>query len=151
MAQLLERVSTVGLLSALHKNVRMAADSISAILPHVEDERLMSDLTVELSCFEEYARRALHELRVRDAEPKEEPLFSKVGVKLGTFVNTLVDSSADHLAEMMIKGATMGINDLCRQIRAAKESRIDSATLSFLEEVLRYEEGVVEEMKSYLR
>ena len=92
MAQLLERVSTVGLLSALHKNVRMAADSISAILPHVEDERLMSDLTVELSCFEEYARRALHELRARDAEPKEEPLFSKVGVKLGTFVNTLVDS-----------------------------------------------------------
>ena len=62
MAQLMERVNTVELLANLYQNVRMAADSISAILPHVEDERLMSDLTVELSCFEEYARRALHEL-----------------------------------------------------------------------------------------
>ena len=151
MAQLMERVNTVELLANLYQNVRMAADSISAILPHVEDERLMSDLTVELSCFEEYARRALHELEARDAEPKEKPLFSKAGVKLGTFVNTLVDSSADHLAEMMIKGATMGINDLCRQVRAAKENGIDAETRSLLEEVLRYEEGVVEEMKTYLR
>ena len=151
MAQLLERVNTVELLEKLYQNVRMAADSISAILPHVEDERLLSDLTVELSCFEEYARRALHELKARDAEPKEKPLFSKVGVKLGTFVNTLVDSSADHLAEMMIKGATMGISDLCRQVRAAKENGIDAGTRSLLEEVLRYEESVVEEMKSYLR
>ena len=151
MAQLMERVDTVELLSGLYKNVRMAEDSISAILPHVEDERLMSDLTVELSCFEEYARRALHELKARDAGPKEESLFAKAGVKLGTFINTLVDSSADHLAEMMIKGATMGINDLCRQVRAAKESGADAETRSLLEEVLRYEEGVVEEMKSYLK
>ena len=151
MAQLIERVDTVEILSSLYKNVRMAADSISAILPHVEDERMMGDLTVELSCFEEYARRALKELEKRGAQPKEESLFAKAGVKIGTFFNTLVDSSPDHLAEMMIKGSTMGISDLCRQIRAAKESGTEASVLALLEEVLRYEESVVEEMKPYLK
>ena len=79
MAQLLERVDTVELLSNLYKNVRMAADSISAILPHVEDERLMSDLTVELSCFEEYAHRALRELEARDASPTASPTTAPRG------------------------------------------------------------------------
>lgn len=151
MAQLLERVDTAEVLSALYKNVRMAADSISSILPHVENEQMMSDLTVELSCFEEYASRAAKELDAEGVTPKEETPLARAGAKVGTFFNTLVDSSPDHLAEMMIKGATMGVGDLCRQLHAADEGDVSPKAKALLEEVLRYEENVIEEMKAYLR
>ena len=150
MSQTLEKVGNAELLDAIYKNVKMASDSITSLLPHVENEKMQSDLVAQLSCFEEYAARAAKYLEDYGRVPKEESFAAKAGAKVGTFFQTLVDSSTDHLADMMIKGANMGVNDLYREIRAAKEGGADREILSFAEEVCRYEDKVLEEMRSYL-
>ena len=150
MAETLEKVSGVDLLMAVYKNVKMAADSTASMLSYAKEGRLRDDLVSELSAFEEYASRAAEKLYALGGTPKEENLFAKAGVQVGTFFHTLTDTSTDHLAELMVNGANMGVTDLYRQIHAARESGVDGELISLAEEVCRYEESVMDTMRSYL-
>ena len=61
---------TADLLSEIYKNVKMAEESIIAIMPKVKNEELKSDLTVQLSVYSAFASRAAK-------------LLGEEGVKLG--------------------------------------------------------------------
>ena len=45
-----------------------------------------------------------------------EPKMKKAMMKFGTKMNTLFDSSNTNIAEMMIEGTNMGINDIQKEI-----------------------------------
>ena len=46
---------TAELLRAIYKNVKMAGDSLIDLMPKVKDERLKSEMTVQLSTYEAFA------------------------------------------------------------------------------------------------
>ena len=50
------------LLEGVHRNVRMCADSLLDLLPHVRDEKLKSDLTVQISVYEAFSSRTVKEM-----------------------------------------------------------------------------------------
>ena len=45
-------------LACIYENVKMGADSIINLLPKVEDSRLKSDMSVQLSGYEKFATQA---------------------------------------------------------------------------------------------
>ena len=112
------------LLSEVYRNVRMAEDSIINLMPKVTEERLKNELTVQISVY---------------------------SAKWGILMNTLKDSTQEHLAQMLIEGTTMGVGELLRVIRDAQNNGISGEPLQLAEDVLAYEEKVVEDMKGYLR
>lgn len=138
------------LTQAVYKNVKMAGDSILNIMPRVKDEGLKSDMTVQLSAFEAFASRAAKLLADEGVKPETEGTLTKLSAKWGTAMNTMWDSTTSHLAAMMIEGATMGVNDLLREIREAEGAGASEASLRLARDVYEFEEKIIKEMKTYL-
>ena len=58
-------------LACIYENVKMGADSIINLLPKVEDSRLKSDMSVQLSGYEKFASQARSELKEMGIEAEE--------------------------------------------------------------------------------
>lgn len=139
------------LLTEVYRNVRMAEDSIIDLMPKVTEEKLKNALTVQISVYSAFSSRAAKQLADAGVKPAEEGLMTKMGAKWGILMNTLRDSTQEHLAQMLIEGTTMGVGELLRVIRDAQNNGITGEPLRLAEDVLAYEEQAVEELKTYLR
>jgi len=142
--------TSADILLAVYKNVKMAGESIINVMPKVKDEKLKSDMTVQLSTFEAFASRAAKLLGKEGAVPEEENWLARMGAKWGAMMNTMMDSTSTHIAEMMIEGATMGVNDMLEQMRACKAGNVSDEAMRLVRDVHDYEERVIREMKRYL-
>ena len=139
------------LLSEVYRNVRMAEESIIDLMPKVTEERLKSMLTVQISAYSAFSSRAAKQLAEAGVKPEEENAAAKLGAKWGILMNTLRDSTQEHLVQMLIEGTTMGVGELLRVIRDAQNNGVGGEPLRLASDLLSYEEQVVEEMKGYLR
>ena len=146
----LTKTKTVSLLKAVYKNVKMATESLIDLMPRVKDEKLKSEMTVELSTYEAFASRAAKLLNEVGGKPEEEGVFTKLSVKMGTAMNAMRDHTSSHLAEMIIEGATMGVNDMYKQIREAENTDASESALRLARDVCAYEEKTIEDLKAYL-
>ena len=142
---------TADLLREIYKNVKMAEESILSIMPKVKSEELKSDLTVQLSVYSAFASRAAKLLGEEGVKPEEEGLMAKMGAKWGIMMNTMKDSSTEHLIQMMIEGTTMGMTDMLRWIRESENTGVSEASLKLARDVCAYEEKTVGELKNRLR
>lgn len=151
MPEAVKTKQTAALLQSVYKNVKMASDSILTLMPKVQDARLKSELTVKLSAYEAFASRAAKLLADEGVKPLEEGTITKLAAKWGSMMNTMRDSTSSHLAEMMVEGATMGVNDMLKQIREAENTTVSESALRLARDVCSFEEKTVEDMKDYLR
>lgn len=138
-------------LQDIYKNVTMARESLLNLMPKVNDERLKSDLTVQISVYEAFASRAAKQLAAVGIKPEEEGIVTKMSAKWGSMLNTLRDSSSSHLAEMVIEGATMGVNDMYKQIRESDKAELPREVQRLAQDICDFEEKTVHDMKEYLK
>lgn len=77
--------------------------------------------------------------------------MTRAAVKMSMAVNTMTDSSASHIAEMMIQGANMGVTDLRRAISAEERSgEPNREAVALARETVSFEEGTAEKLKAFL-
>ncbi len=151
MMQTASEQRTRMLLCAIYKNVDMASSGLLDLMPKVKDAQLKSDMTIQLSRYDGFAARAAKLMAEMGVKPKEKSTITKLSAKMGSAVNTMMDSTASHLAEMIIEGTTMGMNDMFREIREGEKARAGEKALDLARDVCAYEEKVIEDMKEYLR
>ncbi len=145
-----EKACTEVFLVELYKNIKMGADSIINIMPKVENGELREELTAELNRYEDFAKQLSDLLYSIGGKPEEEGVFSKLMAKAGMAMNTMMDSTASHIAQMMIEGATMGITENTKLIREYENKPCSEKALSLAKETVRFMEDSVERMKKYL-
>ena len=152
MSSATTKTATAELLQRLYKNLKMGSDSIVALLPKVkeEDAAFKSDLTLQLDGYEKYANR-INALLREDGEPAEQDtLWNKMTAKVGTTMSTLMDTSLSHLADMVIQGSTMGMNDAIKLMREFENTNASEGSLSLCRDIVGFEEQNIERMKAYL-
>lgn len=142
--------SSEKLLEELYKNSKMGANSIIDLLPKVKDQNMRDELTSELDSFEKFAKEAETLLYEINTEPQEESLFARLGTKMSVAMNTMVDSTSSHIAEMMIKGATMGITEATKLLRESENSSCSEEALSLARRLIKYEEESIDRLKKFL-
>ncbi len=143
--------ATEEILQGVYKNIKMAEDAILDLMPRVKDEALKSDLTVQLATYEAFASRTAKLLEREGAKPVAEGALTRLSAKWGTMMNAMKDSSSTHLAEMVVEGATMGVNDLLSLLRDGRAKSVDEDVLRLAQDLCAYEERTVNEMRAYLR
>ncbi|MBR7151155.1 MAG: hypothetical protein IKD02_02280 [Clostridia bacterium] len=143
--------ATEEILQGIYKNIKMAEDAILDLMPRVKDEALKSDLTVQLATYEAFASRTAKLLEREGAKPVAEGALTRLSAKWGTMMNAMKDSSSTHLAEMVVEGATMGVNDLLSLLRDGRAKSVDEDVLRLAQDLCAYEERTVNEMRAYLR
>ena len=142
--------NTVELLDSMYKNVKMGSDSIINLMPKVKDESLRTEMTSELARLEDYSSKIGDMLHEEGAKPKEENVVTKLASKMGVTMNTMVDSTPSHIAEMMMEGYTMGIADMTKDIRQYENTMASESSLKLARDIVSFEEECFEKMKSYL-
>lgn len=142
--------ATLNLLEAMYKNVRMGADSIIDIMPKVADEDMRTELTSELERYEKFSKEIEDIVLNMGEEAKDQGILAKLGTKMSVAMNTMVDSSRSHIAEMMIKGGTMGITDATKLLREYESTSCSEEALSIARRIIKYEEETVERLKKFL-
>ncbi|MCI5677009.1 MAG: hypothetical protein MR343_06220 [Clostridia bacterium] len=149
MQQTKETITEEAFLDAIYKNAKMGADSIINLLPKVEDDAMRSVMTAQLDGYERYAACAARALKKKGVEPREENIMTRFSAKMGMAFNTMLDSTGTHIAEMMLEGSNMGIVDLTRLLNHYSPTQ-DSEAVRLAREVVRFEEGNLEQLKRYL-
>lgn len=144
------KTPTADLLTRLFKNTRMGSESLLALMPKIEDVKLKSDLTLQLNGYEEFAKKINHLLSEHGEKSEEESLMTKMSAKIGITMNTMMDASSSHLADMVIQGSTMGVTDTLKLVHEFTDSGADPKALSLAQEIVRFEENNIERLKSYL-
>ncbi len=149
MQQTKETITEEAFLDAIYKNAKMGADSIINLLPKVEDDAMRSVMTAQLDGYERYAACAARALKKKGVEPRKENIMTRFSAKMGMAFNTMLDSTGTHIAEMMLEGSNMGIVDLTRLLNHYSPTQ-DSEAVRLAREVVRFEEGNLEQLKRYL-
>ena len=142
--------STEEMLEELIKNLSMGKQSLMNILPKTKSTALKDELTEQLDDYGKFCDEAKALLDSVGGEPKSENVFSKLGAKIGIEMNTLMDPSDEHVAQMVIEGATMGITQTIRLVREHENTSCSEEALSLARRTVSYQEKTVEDMKKYL-
>ena len=131
----------------IYRNAKMGAESIINLLPAVENKNLESELTVQLARYGEFASEAEKLLAEHDEKPLEESTFSRLMAKMGIRMNTMIDKTSSHVAQMVIEGAVMGITDIQKRLNEANDY---GKAEPIAKRLIAFEEDTIERMKEYL-
>lgn len=133
--------ATVELLAEMYRNVKMGSESLAAVVPKIRDNGLMSTVTAQLEQYADFTDRTTKLLKRRSVKPQEPSLLKRAMTRGGIMMNTMMDPTPGHIADMIAKGTKTGMTqledklgeleargcsreaaDLCRDILAFEES-----------------------------
>ena len=137
----------------IYKNVTMGAESLTDLIARTDLGDLKTELGVELAQYESLAREAKQALLDMGVTPKEEKLVARLSAKAGLRMNTMLDATPSHIAQMAIEGSTMGTTDLYRKLhefRNETEANGEAGAVALARRTVDLEESCIEKLKSYL-
>lgn len=132
----------------VYKNAHVALQSISDIMPEVNDEDLKKELHDEYEGYEKIIGEISTYMSEQKIEPKDIGVFKKAMMWGSIKMKTLVNDSRNKIADMMIKGSVMGINEL-KAMENEKEN-FDEQVAEFIVKLLKLEEDYVKKLKEFL-
>ena len=136
-------------LAEVYRNTQLALQSISNLLPQVEDVPTREELIRQHEEYEKISAKATMLAKDRGIELKEPGPFKKAMMWGSIKMSTMTDNSPSHIAEMMIQGTVMGITALKKSLgELAPEADEDIRALA--QEFLDMEERLEELWKQRL-
>ena len=157
MQQTADKKSTVSLASLIYKTSKMGSEAISDTLPKIKDgkrrgesPKMRDELSRQFSEYEKIAAEAKSVLSSFNVTAKEESIVTKLASKAGIMMNTMTDPSPSHVAEMMVKGLSMGITEMTAKARECKEASCDEEILNLAERLISFQEDAVDKIKAFL-
>ncbi|HIU59635.1 MAG TPA: hypothetical protein IAC57_05965 [Candidatus Scatosoma pullistercoris] len=137
------------ILSEIYRNCHLALESISDILPAVEDEELKAEILREHEEYERISGKAACLARDKGLEVKEPGPVKKAMMWGSIKMSTMMDNSRPHIAEMMIQGTVMGITSLKTSLGDLPEDDDEEIT-ALLKELIELEEVFEKRLKEFL-
>lgn len=137
------------LLNFIYENAQMGVKSLGQILEIMKEGEFKEYLTKQLNGYEGFYRQAKEKLNRSGLDEKGLTAFEKVRTYLMINVQTMMDKSDSHIAEMLMIGSNMGIVDAVKKIKRYKDEAEKDIT-ELMENLLRFEEKNVEKLKEYL-
>lgn len=136
-------------LSEAYRGSRAAAENINRMLSKIYDEDLALDLNRQALRFLSFENRAAQKLREANEEPRKENAAKRVQKWTSMQANTLLNTSTEHVADLMIRDNARGITDMMRTMKANMGAKREYCELA--EELMDFEEKNIVKLKSYLK
>lgn len=145
----MENSTEITVLQSIYKSAQTGSQSVEDVLDQVVSPRLKEDLTLHRTEYKRISDRAEKSLEQLGATVKEPGFMSKLGMKLGVEMETMMDTSSSHIAELMINGSTMGIINVTKIMNGYPDAAQSTKDLS--QQFLTVERDNIERMKQYLQ
>lgn len=141
-------INDVEMLTYVLQNAEMGCQGIASVRKKLHDSDVDGVLCEQLIKYGKLYHCANNMLRNRGAEIHHVSSVTKAMTRYAAERDLKRDSSSSHIAEMMIKGNTMGINKMSRHIRNYNGSDQNINTLA--RKMIDTEEENIREMKAFL-
>ena len=139
---------TKQVMSDLYKNVTMAQNCVKTLLPYVEEQEITKVLHKQVEQYDHYVERLDEMSENLNFDPTPATKMTIMMANMGIRAKMMTDKSTTHIAKIMLQGTLNGIIDLYRMVNENTDINPEVAILQ--KQILRYEEGCFEEMKSML-
>ena len=137
-------------LAEVHRNCQLALESITDILPEVDDTDVKEELLKQHEEYERISSKAAILARDKNVELKNPGPIKKAMMWTSIKVNTMKDDSRAHIAEMMVQGTVMGITALKTTLSQMSDTYADTEIKALAEELLHAEEGFEKSWKTLI-
>lgn len=137
------------ILAEIYRNAQLALQSISDILPEVDDVQIKEEIMREHEEYEQISGMAAALAQKYGMEVKEPSPVKKAMMWSAIKMNTVADNSSQHIAQMMIKGTVTGITSL-KTTRTDGGEEVDEEIKQLLDRLIALEEGFERKLKKYL-
>ena len=142
--------SNSALLTYIHQNAEMGKDTINHLLGITTDGKFRTLLQSQFDEYNMINNISEQKLRARAKEPKDIGPLTKAATYMSINLNTLTNKSPSHIAEMMVRGSTMGVIDITKKIKAYGGTA-DKDAIDLADSLLSFEQRNIEECKKYLQ
>ena len=135
-------------LNDTYKNAHIALQSISDLLPDVNDTGLKEELKTEYEGYESFMSELNAYMEENGIERKDINFFKKAMLWSSIKMKTLIDDSRNQIAEMMLNGTVMGINELTAMKNEGEN--FDPKVTEFIQKLLTLEESYEKRLRKFL-
>ena len=139
------------LLEHMYQDSEMATYSLETLLKELKgkDNKIIKGIEDILKNYEKYYKDLKKQLKKEKVNPKSSGMMAKMGSSFGIKKEVIVDNSDSRIADMLIKGLTMGTLDMEKKISKYSEN-IDKKTLKQAEAFLKFQQESIAELKKFL-
>lgn len=136
------------LLSRVAENARTGYDAASQLLARTQDEEMRRELASERDYYRDAARDAEEKLGRLGAKFDGKGPIARAGMWAGIRMNTFVDRSSSHLADIVIQGATMGVIDTTKARGEFPDASAEAQEAA--SDFITRQQEAIERMKDFL-
>lgn len=139
------------LLESIYKDAAMATYTLEELLKELngKDNKIIKPCEDILKGYERYRDETKEKLLKLDSELKEESIMSKIGAKMGIMKEVITDNSDASIADMLIKGISMGSIDTEKKIGAYKEN-VDKDNIKWAKDFYQFQQDNIKALKKFL-
>ncbi len=133
-------------INCVYKNAHVALQSISDLLPEVDNGKMREELVYEYDGYEKIIGEISEYMADKGYKPKDIGPMKKAMLYTAIKMNALKDDSKSHFIEMMVKGTVMGICEL-KEVIEENRDKVDNEVIDFAKRLLKIEEEYEERLK----
>lgn len=138
----------IGILQDVQKNTKMAMKAIDALSGKIYDDSLSVQMARESMKYAEIYNKATDRLLNGKAAFYRDNGLQDMMLKGGVAMNTMLNTSTSHIAEMLIQGSNRGLTDMWKSIN--HNEKAGDVSMEIAKELMDFEEKSIERLKKYL-
>ena len=138
----------LSLLQKIVEGARSGADACSQLADRCEDDAMCRELRTQRDDYESAARDAEALLEKQGVRPRPKGAMARAGMWFGMQVNTMMDRSASHIADICIQGATMGVIALTRDRNDLPDASPEAQDMAA--NLITAQQDAIERLKKHL-
>jgi len=139
------------LLEYIYQNADMGVKSTTNLINMLQgkDNKIKNIVEGQLKGYENFYKEAKNLLKKNKVEPKEKGMMADIGSFFGMKMEIMKDNSDARIADMLIKGFTMGSIDIQKKIDRFEEDA-DKDILNLAKDLLKFSQENIDLLKPYL-
>jgi hypothetical protein len=136
------------LLEKTYQNASIGITAIEEVLNKTPDRDFNNALYEQLRDYQELKDKSGNQLQKNGSGAKDNSIYEKAMMKGNVKMNTLMNSSENHIAQLVIKGSTMGITQMTKLLNNSENA--DGESKEIAREFIKKEEENIVIMKKFL-
>lgn len=146
-----DNICKVDLFNDLYKNTHTALQSISNVMPKLSDlnNKIKAELQEQYDGYERFLSDLSAYMKNNDMERKDINAFKKMMLWGAVQMNTMADTTDNHIADIMLKGTLMGITDVTTMLNGT-DGKLPEDVKEYAQRLLKLQEDYEKRLKKFL-
>lgn len=136
------------LLNFIYQNSQMGIEALEKLVSITKDGEFKQCLQSQLNEYKLINNNSIKKLNENGHDEKGIGSFAKMQSYIMINIQTMMDKTPSHLAEMLITGSNMGVVDAIKNIKKYKDA--EPAILKLMDDLKTFEENNIEQLKAFL-